>query len=221
MNGIYEKELKDNDLFYKFNEYKKQVIKIMEKYSFDEAFSYTFVINSFITNKPFYSISCLLNASLCECNTFVECEKNYNRMKGFFDDIKDIIQKTDYKDNIDSIANDIGFCKIKFEDNTYSFILGTGYNNTYAMVRAIPLFEQDKEVGKSIFKYHSSMIEVLYRGINDKQESVFSMPTKEYFDVAIALLEKINIPTFIKETFRYVKGYSYKKIILLMKLLIL
>ena len=196
-----------------FKKYKDKIIKIMKNYSFKESHVYIYAINSFITNKPLFSLAVLLNAALCECISFSDVEPSYQRLVNFFNEIKNTVKETPFIVDTDNIINDIGECKLKYDGVVYSYFLGTRYDNTYSMVRSIPLFKQEEEVLKDILFYNSNLINKLY----DKKEDVFTdfcCPTEEFYMKIINILQELIIPDFIIHNFEYEKSYVYKSHVL-------
>lgn len=205
----FEIESKDHDLFMDFVKFKKEIIKVMNKYSFEELVYYVYAINSFFPNKQFYQVSCLLNSALAECKTTNHYKKSYERLCNFFSELFSVISNSRFVINEDSVINDCGECSLNFDKERYSFILGTGYNNTYGIVRSISLFNQDKEITKSVLNYHSEMIDKLYSNRYDNINE-FTIPSIEYYKIICDYIDDLSIPVFIQDNFVYKKDYGFK-----------
>jgi len=195
-----------------FNEYKDKIVKLMKNYSFKEAHLYVYTINSYVTNKPLFSLAVLLNAALCECPTFLNVEPSYQRLVYFFNEVKSIVKETPFIVDTYNIINDIGECKLKYDGEVYSYFLGTGYDNTYSMVRSIPLFKQNEKVLKDILLYNSNLINKLYD--NEEILTDFCCPTEEFYQRIIIILQELIIPDFIINNFEYERNYAYKSHVL-------
>lgn len=162
-----------------------KLIRITDKYLFDDLVKAIFCINICINNRSMLESSVALNGCLIEHkNKGTKEIKNYNEFSQFFNEIYEICKPT-YSD--DYTIEDFGEVRINFNDSFYRVILGTGHNNVYACISFLTclarITNREKEL-TSILEYSSSIIEYFMEdNKNDGVENTrFILPSYELFN---------------------------------------
>ena len=103
----------------------EKLVRIIQKYKFEDAVKAIFVINSWRDNRSAQESCLALNAALVKCNVFGECAINsYSEFVTFFKSVEPILKITNRDDYV---LNDFGEIMLCFNGSFYPLITGTGH----------------------------------------------------------------------------------------------
>jgi hypothetical protein len=163
----------------------KKLIKITDKYLFEDLVQAIFCINICINNRSMIESCIALNACLFEHKDKGTKEiKNYSDFSEFFSEIYDICKPTIFDDYT---IEDFGEVRINYNNVFYRVIVGTGHNNVFACINFLPsvarTLKKEKELTLAL-EYSSNIIEYFIEdNKNDKDEKPrFVLPSPKLFD---------------------------------------
>ena len=151
--------VKSNELI-GVNERINDVLKITNKYNYEDLVKAIFCINIYINNRSALSSQMTLNLSLVE---YKKCGNlrinNYSEFKDFFNKVEKILQVTPFDDYV---IEDFGEVRFKYKDKYFKVIIGTGHNLVYGELFCLESLAKKikkENVLEEIFKYNSNIIE--------------------------------------------------------------
>lgn len=162
-----------------------KLIKITDKYLFEDLIRAIFCINICINNRSTLESCLALNACLFEHkNEGTKEIKTYSEFSEFFSEIYDICKPTIYDDYT---VEDFGEVRINYQNVFYRVIVGTGHSNVFACINFLPsiarMTNREKEL-TLVFEYSSNVIEY-FIDVNKNdgaEEPRFVLPSSELYD---------------------------------------
>ena len=213
--------VKSNELM-GVNERINDILKITNKYNYEDLVKAIFCINIYINNRSALSSQMTLNLSLVE---YKKCGNlrinNYSEFKDFFNKVEKILHVTPFDDYI---IEDFGEVRFKYKDRYFKVIIGTGHNLVYGELFCLESLAKKikkEDVLEEIFKYNSNIIEFFekFNKSDEKREIRFEIPsellfnkTQEFFNNELKKLSLDRIKNiFEKENAPIEKRYFVEK----------
>lgn len=200
MCNIKDKKDKFSNVLYNLVD---KLIPLFSKYDYFDLCRAVFALNSFRSNRSELNFYLTLNETLRLCNKDGEIKiETYNQFCSFYKDIKNFYKFNCY---VDRTVSDFGDVYIYFEEKLYPILLGTGYNNMYALMETLypaMIFCNEINKMKSVLQYFENMIKHLKKyNILDEENCFgdFYIPPKEYFYAVVNYYKTLDtVPDLIR-----------------------
>ncbi|MGE5493715.1 MAG: YecA family protein [Burkholderiales bacterium] len=176
----------------------ENIRNIIASYYFEDIVKAVFCICAWRDNRSATESCLALNQALTlhdmsgmeRIQSYSDFETLYTKLKGLLD-----INTYD-----DITLNDFGEVKIKYDNNVYSVILGTGHENVFSLLQFVSNLAEitgKERVFKSVLGYSSDMIEYLKKYNVSKYpeyDKHFDMPSEIFFKKVCEFINTYPIP---------------------------
>lgn len=177
-----------SDFLY-INETAKQLGAIISEYRLDDIVRAVFSINAWIRNRSALAQTLTLNKAIIGCAQYGSRSiVTYGDLGVFFSAVRPFLPLTSHED---LTQNDFGEVKIKYHDEVFPVILGTGHEHVFAalnyMLSLARTINKDEELSL-ILRYSRIIIETLANTNHcDENDIVFELPSEAFWN-AVKLL---------------------------------
>lgn len=162
----------------------EQIKEIIQKYNFRDVAIAVFCLNSWRRNRSALSQGLSLHAALVSCSSFgTQSIKSYCELEKFYSEIAPFTKITSREDYI---IDDFGEVFINQGGKAYSVITGTGYQQTYSVMRymqQLALLCNRNEELNTILEYVNTILE-LVKDANTPESNytiTFELPSEKFW----------------------------------------
>ena len=189
-----EKDLKDVFQFEggaSFEGNVKRVKKILSAYNVEDAVIFAFSCSSWLENRPIFHSTMAINKAVTQIETFGDRKINsYTEFSDLCDRVRNVLLES-YVNS--TIPMDYGEVKIKYEEEAYFTLIGTGEGCSFGVLKLIPYLSKcvkKEEILKHGIRHLSGIIEKTRSdNIYKTFDARLNTPSQPYFESVCKLFD--------------------------------